>query len=236
MTAVCENYLSLDLAWLRRRKMLTPGRRSSVVWSVSGNRVGEIMIVPLADALLLVYRSLPAPGMAGSQADGAVHHDGDSLRRPPSLVCMPAMHEALPGAVRERSISVPSLLGHWLSFAARVPLEPNDEPDAQVASPARRLRQPLGAVPASTAVHAPSHVPNATGTLYVALATEHGGSAGICVSTQAADRRCDVSTGTRDCADRGRNQLCRPLLREQETRERGLIRHALWSVFDPHGD
>jgi hypothetical protein len=57
MTAVCENYLCLDLAWLRRRKMLTPGRRSSVVWSVGGNRVGEIMIVPLEDALLLVYRS-----------------------------------------------------------------------------------------------------------------------------------------------------------------------------------
>jgi hypothetical protein len=57
MTAVCENYLSLDLAWLRRRKMLTPGRRSSVVWSVGGNRVGEIMIVPLEDALLLVYRA-----------------------------------------------------------------------------------------------------------------------------------------------------------------------------------
>jgi hypothetical protein len=57
MTAVCENYLSLDLAWLRRRKMLTPGRRSSVVWSVGGNRVGEITIVPVEDALLLVYRA-----------------------------------------------------------------------------------------------------------------------------------------------------------------------------------
>jgi hypothetical protein len=52
MTAVCENYLGLDLAWLRRRKMLTPGRISSVVWSV-----GDIMIVPLEDALPLVYRT-----------------------------------------------------------------------------------------------------------------------------------------------------------------------------------
>jgi hypothetical protein len=57
MTAVNENYLSLDLAWLRRRKMLTPGRRSPVVWSVGGKRVGDIMIVPLEDALLLVYRT-----------------------------------------------------------------------------------------------------------------------------------------------------------------------------------
>jgi hypothetical protein len=37
--------------------MLTPGRGSSVVWSVGGNRVGDIMIVPLEDALLLVYRT-----------------------------------------------------------------------------------------------------------------------------------------------------------------------------------
>jgi hypothetical protein len=37
--------------------MLTPGPRSSVAWSVGGNRVGEIMIVPLEDALLLVYRT-----------------------------------------------------------------------------------------------------------------------------------------------------------------------------------
>jgi hypothetical protein len=145
--------------------------------------------------------------MAGSQTDGAVHHDGDSLWRQPSLVCMPAMHEALPCAIRERSISLPSLLGHWLSFAARVPLEPNDKPDAQVASPARRLRQPVGTVSASTAVHARSHVPNATSTLYVAVAAEHGRSAGICVSTQAAHRRYDLSAGLHDCAD-GSAAIC----------------------------
>ena len=138
--------------------------------------------------------------MAASETGSADHHDGDSLRRPPSLVCMPAMREALPVAVRQRSISMPALLGRWLSLAARVPSEPNDQPDAQVAGPAWRLRQPVGAVPASTAVHAPSHVPNATGPLYVAVATEHGGSADICVSTQAADRRYDVSAGLHDCA------------------------------------
>jgi hypothetical protein len=205
------DYLSLDLAWLRRRKMLTPGRRSSVMWSVGGNRVGEIMIVPLEDALLLVYRARSrGPGMAGSKTDGAVHHDGDSLRRLPSLVCMPAMCMALPGAVRQRSLSVPVLLGHWLSFPARVPLEPNDMPDAQVASPARRLRQPVGAVPASTALHALSHISEVAGALHVPLAAEHGGSAGNCVSTKALDRRCDVSTHAR------LRRPCRPLLREQK--------------------
>jgi hypothetical protein len=37
--------------------MLTPGRSSSVAWSVGGNRVGEIVIVPLEETLLLVYRA-----------------------------------------------------------------------------------------------------------------------------------------------------------------------------------
>jgi hypothetical protein len=65
-----------------------------------------------------------------------------------------------------------------------------------------------------------THVPNATLTLFLAVATEHGDSA-------AEVRRYDVSTGTRDRVDRGRNYLCRPPLREQETRECGLVRHAL---------
>jgi hypothetical protein len=56
-SAVCGAYLSLDLAWLRRRNMLTPGRRSSVVWSAGGNQVGDITIVALEDTLLLVYRT-----------------------------------------------------------------------------------------------------------------------------------------------------------------------------------
>jgi hypothetical protein len=37
--------------------MLTPGRRLSVVWSIGGNQVDDSMIVPLEDALLLVYRT-----------------------------------------------------------------------------------------------------------------------------------------------------------------------------------
>jgi hypothetical protein len=45
---------------------------------------------------------------------------------------------AAQGAVPTLSLSVPPLLGHWLSLAARAPLERNDMPDAQVAGPARR--------------------------------------------------------------------------------------------------
>jgi hypothetical protein len=42
IAGVCEDYHHLDLAWLRRRKMLTPGRVSVVTWSVGGNQVGAI--------------------------------------------------------------------------------------------------------------------------------------------------------------------------------------------------
>jgi len=39
MTAVCEDYYHLDLAWLQRRRILTPGRKSVVTWSSWAHRV-----------------------------------------------------------------------------------------------------------------------------------------------------------------------------------------------------
>ena len=57
MTGVCEDYYQLDLAWLRRRKMLTPGRVSVVTWSVGGNQTGAIRIAAQEHAILLIYRT-----------------------------------------------------------------------------------------------------------------------------------------------------------------------------------
>jgi hypothetical protein len=57
MTAVCEDYYHLDLAWLQRRKMLTPGRKSVITWSSCGRRTGAIKIAAAAHAILLVYRT-----------------------------------------------------------------------------------------------------------------------------------------------------------------------------------
>jgi hypothetical protein len=57
MTGVCEDYYQLDLAWLRRRKMLTPGRVSVVTWSVGGNQTGAIRIAAQERAILLIYRT-----------------------------------------------------------------------------------------------------------------------------------------------------------------------------------
>ena len=47
----CESYLAIDLAWLRRRKMLQPGRSSSIHWSR-----GSVGIVAGADCVHLNYR------------------------------------------------------------------------------------------------------------------------------------------------------------------------------------
>jgi len=78
-----------------------------------------------------------------------------------------------------------TLLGHWLPLAARVCVEPNDMPIAEAARPARRLRQPDGALSATTAVHAPSHVPAIAVTVHIAIRTAHAGAWGICLAAQA---------------------------------------------------
>ena len=52
----CESYHAIDLAWLRRRKMLQPGRSSSIQWSHHGRPSGSIGIVAKANCVHLVYR------------------------------------------------------------------------------------------------------------------------------------------------------------------------------------
>ena len=56
MAERCESYQALDLAWLRRRKMLQPGSSSSIQWSHCGRPAGSIGIVANANCVHLVYR------------------------------------------------------------------------------------------------------------------------------------------------------------------------------------
>ena len=62
MTALCEDYHRVDLAWLRRHKLLAPGRSSSIAWSRCGRRTGSIGIEIGQHALRLVYRTRPFGG------------------------------------------------------------------------------------------------------------------------------------------------------------------------------
>lgn len=47
---------SIDLAWLRRRKLLTAGRWSTLRWSRGGEETGSIQITGVPEGVLLSYR------------------------------------------------------------------------------------------------------------------------------------------------------------------------------------
>ena len=47
----CEGYLNIDLAWLRRRRMLTPGRFSTLTWSRSGEQTGSLTLAAEHDGV-----------------------------------------------------------------------------------------------------------------------------------------------------------------------------------------
>jgi hypothetical protein len=52
----CEGRLNIDLAWLRRRGMLTPGRYSTLTWSRSGEQTGSITLAAQSDGVRLIFR------------------------------------------------------------------------------------------------------------------------------------------------------------------------------------
>ena len=52
----CNEYRSIDLAWLRSRKLLNPGSGSTITWSRAGNVTGSIRIECQANGIRLVYR------------------------------------------------------------------------------------------------------------------------------------------------------------------------------------
>jgi hypothetical protein len=58
----CEGCLGIDLAWLRRRGMLQPGRRSAVTWSRSGEQTGSITLAAQTDGVRLIYRTTDRDG------------------------------------------------------------------------------------------------------------------------------------------------------------------------------
>jgi hypothetical protein len=50
----CEGTHSIDLAWLRRRRMLEPGRISTLTWSIGGERTGAISLAAQTDGVRLL--------------------------------------------------------------------------------------------------------------------------------------------------------------------------------------
>jgi len=58
----CEACLGIDLAWLRRRGMLQPGRFSTLTWSRSGEQTGSITLAAQSDGVRLIYRTTDRDG------------------------------------------------------------------------------------------------------------------------------------------------------------------------------
>jgi hypothetical protein len=56
MAERCESYHAIDFAWLGRRKMLKPGRASSIRWSNAGGAAVSVGIVASGDCVHLTYR------------------------------------------------------------------------------------------------------------------------------------------------------------------------------------
>jgi hypothetical protein len=52
----CHEFHSIDLAWLRRKKLLNVGHWSSINWSRGGLPTGSIRMACLPDAIRLIYR------------------------------------------------------------------------------------------------------------------------------------------------------------------------------------
>ena len=80
-----------------------------------------------------------------------------------------AVQDALGACFRDCALLAPSL-----PLAARVALEPYDEPNAEDAGPARRLSQPDGTLSAAAAVHVPPRISKVAGALPLVVTTEHG--------------------------------------------------------------
>ena len=175
MTAVCEDYYHLDLAWLQRRRILTPGRKSVVTWSSCGSRTGAIKIAAAEHAILLVYRT---------------REYGEEWQDVKQLVVFKTTATAFGG--RRRWFACPGcakacrvLYGSARFLCRRCwrrpyrsqresPWSRTTSRIAEDAGPARRLRQPDGTLSAATAVHAPPHISKVVGALPLVVATEHG--------------------------------------------------------------
>jgi hypothetical protein len=56
----CEDYLSIDLAWLKRQGSLTPGNFGNITWSRNGKTTSCIGYRTEIDGLRLIYRTLRA--------------------------------------------------------------------------------------------------------------------------------------------------------------------------------
>lgn len=54
---LCHRSHSIDLCWLKRKRLLNPNRWSTLTWSVRGEKTGSIQITKAPDGVKLSYRA-----------------------------------------------------------------------------------------------------------------------------------------------------------------------------------
>ena len=54
---LCHRSHSIDLDWLRKKKLLTPGRWSTVSWRMRGEQTGSVRLTLVATGVMLNYRT-----------------------------------------------------------------------------------------------------------------------------------------------------------------------------------
>ena len=62
MVDKCHEMHSIDLAWLRRKRLFNLGRSSTITWSRGGNQTGSIQVRCERDHVRLIYRHKPHGG------------------------------------------------------------------------------------------------------------------------------------------------------------------------------
>jgi hypothetical protein len=165
MNDLCEHYNHLDLAWLRRQKLLRPGTSSLINWTTGGQPSGSIRIEVGVDTILLIYRT---------------RSYGEDWQDRRELVRFRETNTKFGG--RRRWFACPRcgrvcrvLLGggrflcrrcQWLalSVTARVRLEPGHQPGAEDQEAPSWLGRPAGAVPSAPQAYAAPDLRQAQGT------------------------------------------------------------------------
>ena len=131
--ATCESYHSIDLAWLRRQGMLTPGRFSTVTWSRGGEETGSIGLVAQQDGVRLKYQTKDRDWLAGERRRARrVRLHANQVRRPPAVAAVPQMRQGLPEDLWRALFPVPAVLPPALRLAERA-----DEISARWTGPTR---------------------------------------------------------------------------------------------------
>ena len=137
----CEDFLRIDLAFLRKRNVLTVGNSGQLAWSRRGEQYASIRYVVEPAGLRLVYRTRPRGGDWQDVIDLIpLAETPDAVWREPSVVRVSKLFAAVPDHLRRIVLSVPEVPRPEVREPIRRPDLPRHQPTAQTAGATRTVR------------------------------------------------------------------------------------------------